>query len=68
MASIISCERTIEPGFSPGPRMSSVNELNRPAWATRGSATKVPRPCRRYTEPSATRRSTSVRTVIRASP
>ena len=67
-ASTTARERTIDPGFIPRARMSSLNELKAIAWATRGSATKVPRPCRRYTAPSATSRSISPRTVIRASP
>ena len=44
VASMTSCERTIEPGFMPRARMSSVNELSNTAWATRGSATNIPRP------------------------
>src|SRR3954468_11127828 len=48
--------------------MSSVKEVSAPAWAIRGSATNVPRPCSRYTAPSAVSRSISPRTVMRASP
>ena len=48
--------------------MSSLNELKAIAWATRGSATNVPLPVEAVTTPSATRRSISPRTVIRASP
>ncbi len=48
--------------------MSSVNELSVAAWATRASATNVPRPCTRSTIPSAASRVISARTVIRATP
>ena len=67
-ASTSSLEVTVEPGTCPRASMSSVNEVSAPACAIRGSATKVPRPCSRYTEPSAVSRSTSPRTVMRASP
>ena len=52
----------------PRPRMSSVNELSSRAWATRGWATKVPRPWSLYVRPSAVSRSISPRTVILATP
>ena len=67
-ASTTARERTTDPGFIPRARMSSLNELKAIAWATRGSATNVPRPWSRYTAPSATRRSISPRTVMRARP
>ena len=67
-ASTSSLEMTVEPGTCPRASMSSVNEVSAPACAIRGSATKVPRPWSRYTEPSAVSRSISPRTVMRASP
>ena len=67
-AATTSLEVTVEPGTCPRASMSSVKEVRAPACAIRGSATKVPRPCSRYTEPSVVSRSISLRTVIRASP